>query len=133
MNKHQLKFHHLGIACRNIEICLAFIKKSMNVKEYTDILFDEHQNAYVCLVILENGSKIELISGEVVESIIKKGIFYYHTCYLVADIIIAIEFLKKECNAILVSPPKPGKLYDNKLAAFLYTPIGLIELLEDKK
>ena len=129
----KLHYHHLGIACKDIEKCLEFIKASMDVKEHTDITFDEHQDAHVCLVILENGSKIELISGKVVENIISKGISYYHTCYLVKDINESIEFLRKECGAMVVSPPKPGKLYDNKLAAFLYTSIGIIELLEEKQ
>ena len=43
-----------------------------------------------------------------------------------ADINLAIENFQ---GAILISSPKPAILFQNRLVAFLMTPIGLIELL----
>ena len=72
---------------------------------------------------------IELVSGEMVKDLVKKKITYYHICYEVKNIQKSIDSFK---NSILISPPKEAILFNNKKVAFLYTPIGLIELLGEK-
>ncbi|MDP3734731.1 MAG: VOC family protein [Nanoarchaeota archaeon] len=126
-----LKMHHIGIACKDIEQCKQFIKNSMVVTEETETIFDELQNAFICLLTLEDSSRLELVSGEIVKDIIKQGMSYYHTCYSVNDIQKAIKILQQECKAIVISEPKKAKIFNGRLAAFLYTPIGILELLED--
>lgn len=129
--KFGLKFHHVGIACHNIEKCKEFIKKTMNVKKESATVFDEKQNAHICILTLEDGVRFELIMGEMVKDIVEKGMTYYHTCYSVGNINRTIQRFQEELQAIIVSKPKPARIFDGKLVAFLYTPLGIIELLED--
>ena len=128
-----IKFLHLGIACTDIGLCKKFIKSVMNVVDESETIFDENQNASMCLLTLRGGIELELISGPIVAGIIKKGMTYYHTCYGVPDIEKAIAFFKKTGQVTTISEIKPGKLFNGRRAVFLYTPIGLVELLENKK
>lgn len=123
-----MKFHHVGIACKNIIDELASVAKIHEILEQSPIIFDNEQNAELCLLTISDGLKIELISGKQVETIIKKRITYYHLCFEVEDLNSEIERLVKE-GAILISPPKPAILFDNRKVAFLFVSYGIIELL----
>lgn len=128
----KFKFLHIGIACEDILLCKNFIKSAMDVVSESETIFDENQNAFLCLLTLRGGVELELISGPVVANIVKKGVTYYHTCYGVPNIEKAIAVLKSEHKATVISEIKPGKLFNGRRAVFLYTPIGIIELLENK-
>lgn len=125
-----MQLHHIGVACEDIAKSLAHIKKTYDVKSVSNIIFDEQQNASLCLVETNNGATIELISGATVNGLVEKGISYYHLCFTVKDISAEIDRLKKE-GMMLISPPKPAILFKSKLVAFLYAQTGLIELLEE--
>ena len=125
-----MQLHHIGVACEDIAKSLEHIKKAYDVKSVSDVIFDEQQNASLCLILTNNGATIELISGPTVNGLIEKGISYYHLCFTVKDIVTEINRLKTG-GMILVSPPKPAILFENKLVAFLYAQTGLIELLEE--
>lgn len=124
-----MKFHHIGIVCENIDDGISDVRKIYDVVDTGEIVFDERQNAFVCLVKTGNGLDIELVSGEQVKELLKREISYYHMCYTVSHIRDEIQRLKKQ-GAIIVSEPKPARLFGDKQVAFLYTTIGLIELLE---
>ena len=125
-----MKFHHIGIATEDIEVTLDKIKKYFNIKEISEIVYDPKQDANLCMITLEDGIMIELINGKVVENILKKRQYLYHTCYTVKNI---DEELKKliDDGAFLVSMPKEAVLFNNKKVAFLSWNLGLIELLEE--
>lgn len=125
-----MQLHHIGVACEDIAKSLTHIKKVYDIKSVSNIIFDEQQNASLCLVETNNGATIELISGATVNGLVEKGISYYHLCFTVKDISAEIDRLKKE-GMMLISPPKPAILFKNKLVAFLYAQTGLIELLEE--
>ena len=131
-SQKKFSFRHLGIACPDIEACKNFLKSVMNIREESEIIFDEKQNASLCLLTLSDGIKLELISGPMVANMVKKGITYYHTCYAVFDIDQALARLKKDHKVTVISEIKPGKLFNGQRTVFIYTPIGIIELLEDK-
>ena len=133
-----IKFHHIGIACADIGLCKNFIKSLTDVADESEIIFDENQNASLCLLTLRSGVRLELVSGPMVADLVKKGITYYHTCYSVPDIEKAISLLKKPLpggtgGVTTISEIKPGKLFNGQRAVFLYTPIGIVELLENKQ
>lgn len=128
----KIMFLHIGIACDNILSCKSFIKRAMNVVSESETVFDENQNASMCLLTLHGGVTLELISGPVVAGLVKKGVTYYHTCYAVLDLEKAVSFLKREHNATVISEVKPGKIFNGRRVVFLYTPIGIVELLENK-
>jgi len=126
-----MKFHHIGIACRNIEEEIENIKKIHEVLKCSPVIFDPEQNAGLCFIQLKDGVNIEMISGKQVETILKRQIRYYHLCYEVDDIHEEIQKLLNE-NAFLISPPKPAILFNNRLVAFLNVSYGIIELLNVK-
>jgi methylmalonyl-CoA/ethylmalonyl-CoA epimerase len=123
-----MKFHHVGVACRDIDEEIASISRIHEVIEQTPTVFDEKQNAHLVMLTLSDGSNIELIAGKQVELVLKKGITYYHICFEVDDINAEIERLENE-GAFLISPPKPAILFNNREVAFLKVSYGIIELL----
>ena len=78
-----MRFHHIGIACRDISETLKFINKSFDVEAVSEIIFDEIQNVDLCLVTVTDGPHIELVSGKTVEKFLTKKQFLYHTCWQV--------------------------------------------------
>lgn len=121
-----MKFHHIGIATKNIAKTLDWVSMNFEIISVSDEIFDKNQNAFVQM-IETNGMNIELVSGEVVEKFIEKKITYYHVCYEVSDIDKSILRFEK---SIVISKPKEALLFNNRRVAFLMTPIGIIELLE---
>jgi len=126
-----MKFHHIGIACKNIDEEIANISKIHTITKQTEKVFDAQQNAELVLLTLADGTNMELIAGKQVETFVKKNITYYHICFEVDDILTEIDRLVAE-GAFLVSPPKPAVLFGNRLVAFLNVSYGLIELLNSK-
>lgn len=124
-----MKFHHIGIATENIESLIEYLKQILNIKDISETVYDKNQDANLCMLTLEDGTKLELVSGKVVEKIVKKRQFLYHTCYETNDINKEIEKLQK-LDSFLVSEPKEAILFKNKKVAFLMTNIGLVELVE---
>jgi methylmalonyl-CoA/ethylmalonyl-CoA epimerase len=126
-----MKFHHVGVACRNIDEEIANISKIHQIIKKSPVVFDKEQNAELVLLTLSDGTNIELISGKPVETLLKKDITYYHLCYEVDNIDLEIARLVNE-HAFLISPPKPAILFDNRKVAFLNVSYGMIELLNSK-
>jgi len=126
-----MKFHHIGIACKNIDEEIANISKIHTVAKQTEKVFDGQQNAELVLLTLADGTSMELIAGRQVETFVKKNITYYHICFEVDDITTEVNRLVAE-GAFLVSPPKPAILFNNRLVAFLNVSYGMIELLNSK-
>jgi len=122
-------FHHIGIACKNIEKEILKLKKIHSIKFQSEIVFDELQNVHLCMLTLENDFKIELVSGVTVDPFIKKGITNYHICYETKNIDEEIEFLLSN-GAILASPKKEAILFNGRQVAFLLVSYGLIEILQ---
>lgn len=125
-----MKFHHIGIACKNIELEIKNLKKVHKVTSVSRIMEDEMQDASLCMVSTDDGLNIELVSGPRTENIVKKGLTYYHVGYSVNDIEASIKDLVGK-GAILVSGPKPAVLFNGKKVAFLMLPYGLAELVEE--
>ena len=124
-----MKFHHIGIACRDINEQLKLIKILFPRAILKKTIHDPLQNADLCLIII-NELAIELISGKPVRKLVEEGITGYHICFSVSDIMKTInKFIDN--GAIIVSSPKPAILFKNRKVAFLHTKLGLIELLED--
>ena len=126
-----MKFHHVGVACRNIDEEIANVSKIHQIIKKSPVVFDKEQNAELVLLTLSDGTNIELISGKPVETLLKKNITCYHLCFEVNDIGTEVDRLVKE-GAFLISPPKPAVLFNNRLVAFLNVSYGMIELLNSK-
>jgi len=127
--KNSMRFHHIGIATKNINNAISDYKKYHKVEFESEIIFDKEQDAELAYLETNDGVNVEFISGKVVENIIKKGITYYHLCYETEDLDKSISELYDK-GAQIVSPPKPAILFDMRRVAFLYMNYGVIELLE---
>ena len=123
-----MKFHHVGVACKDIQAELQSIRKLHKIIEETPVVFDENQQAELCMITVEDGLNIEFVSGAPVENLLKKRISYYHICYEVDDIDQSIEYLT-ENGGMLISPPKEAILFNNRKVAFLMLSYGIVELL----
>lgn len=124
-----MKFHHIGICCKNIKEEIENIKKIHQVKSVSEVIYDKKQEAELCILEIENGLKMELISGTQVENLLKKRITYYHICYEVENITEEKEKLIKN-GAFLLSDEKEAVLFSNRKVCFLMISYGMIELLE---
>ncbi len=126
-----MKLHHLGIATKNIEKAEKFIRNTHDVTNSVGPIWDQNLNANLKLLEVNNGIAIELVQGPVVNSFIKKGINLYHFCYEVDDINLKINQFKKSGGLVIVKPT-PALLFQNRLVSFIYSPIGIIELLSNE-
>lgn len=126
-----IEFHHIGLACKDIKSFKEALRNLFQISHETEIVDDPEQNAKVCIVEILNGLKLELIQGKPVENLVKKSITYYHLCFRVDNIDETIEYLSQK-GCLLIQKPKPATLFNGQRVAFLYTPIGLIELFEGK-
>ncbi|MCI8853031.1 MAG: VOC family protein [Lachnospiraceae bacterium] len=124
-------FHHIGIASADMGEALAYVRALFPVREVSETVYDEKQDASLCMVTLEDGSRMELITGPVVAGRVKKRQFLYHTCYETADLEESIRHFEEQ-GALVVSEPKEAVLFSMRRVAFLMTELGLLELLEQE-
>lgn len=103
-------FHHIGIACADIASMKLYMEKLFDISETGEEIFDGQQDANLCMVTLRDGTKIELVSGKVVEKLVKKHHFLYHICYHTENIWEQIKELE-DLGAKVISEPKPAILF----------------------
>lgn len=129
-----MKFHHIGIAVKEIEKTAAvYVQGGYNKSTIT---FDPIQNVNICWLVKDGMPTFELLApvdekSPVNKTLEKNGVTPYHTCYIVDDIESAVKELRKQ-KYIIVSKPEPAVAINNCKVAFLYNKnIGLIELVEE--
>ena len=65
-------------------------------------------------------------------NLLKKGVRLYHFCFSSPNIEETLLEMRGK-NALIVSKPKPSKLFDGRRVAFVHIPEGyIVELLEDE-
>ena len=107
-----MKFHHIGIATNDINKSIEKLNKYFDIQSISKTVYDENQDAYLSMLTMKDGIKIELITGKVVENILRKK----------------IKELEND-GAVLVREPRKAILFNNKEVAFLMWDLGLIELI----
>lgn len=129
----QLRFHHIGIACRNIDKTKGFYL-SMGYEAAT-VVDDPVQHVRVCFLEKEGAPRLELLEplddvNPVARTLATVGVTPYHTCYEVQDIEAAIIELRRE-RFLTVSGPVPACAMGNRRIAFMFKKDnGLLELVE---
>ena len=108
-----------------------FVKNTHNVINTIGPIWDPNLKANLQLFEIYKGISIELVDGPVVEPLIEKGITLYHYCYEVDDINSKVIEFRKNGSFVIVKPT-PALLFQNRLVAFINTPVGIIELLSSK-
>lgn len=127
-----MQLHHIGVACRDIEEEIGNISRVHEVLQRTPVVYDPCQDATLAMLTLADGTRIELVAGPPVQTMLRKGIGYYHLCFEVDDIESEIERLVLQ-KAVLLSPPKPAVLFGGRKVAFLQASYGIVELLSANK
>lgn len=125
---------HLGYVVRNIEKSTAqFLKEGARLIISPTI--DEVQRVSVCLLEIEDGTKIELVSpinkeiASPLESRLKRGGGLDHICYFVKEMQVAMETEIKR-GSFLLQKPSFAKAFNSNVSFFM-RPSGLvIELME---
>jgi len=126
------KFHHIGIACKDIERTFNDLQLFLPAQyECTEVIYDKGIKASLQLISIGNQAHIELVSGEVVKNFIKKDIRLYHSCFEVHKVEVFSNELKNK-GFMPVTKLIPAELFEGRLIQFFMTPFGLTEILEAK-
>jgi methylmalonyl-CoA/ethylmalonyl-CoA epimerase len=123
-------FHHIGITCADIEETAQYVRSAYSVTSDSGTIHDPLQNADVRLFNEGLPGAIELVSGPVVQELVKQDVTYYHICYSTGDLEASIASAKA-LGAVSVSPPTPAVLFGGRRVAFVFTRLGLVEFLEE--
>ena len=132
----QLLFHHIGIACRDIEKTKAFYLYLGYVA--TPTVDDPLQHVRVAFLDKPGEPRLELLEplddqSPVLRTLSAVGVSPYHMCYTVQDIESAVASLR-ERRFLLVNGPVPACAMNNCRVAFLFHKnTGLIELVESNR
>ena len=133
MMENELRFHHIGIACHDIEATKPFYVALGYVASET--VEDPIQNIFICFLDKLGMPKLELLApvdeqSPVNRTLAASGVTPYHVCYEVEDLDATIKELKGQ-RFIRVSKPVPACAINNRRVCFLYNKdVGLIELVE---
>ena len=133
MLMEELRFHHIGIACHDIEVTKGFyVAQGYVASETVD---DARQHVRICFLTKSGMPQLELVApldgvSPVLRTLETSGVAPYHICYEVDDIAAAIKELKA-LHFVLVSRPVAACAIDDRRVCFLYSKdAGLIELVE---
>ena len=127
-----MKLHDIGLACRDIAETKALLRKTHAIIHDSGNVFDDEQDATVCLLQTEEKPYIELVSGKRVKDIVKRGISFYHLGYEVSNIDNAVKKLEL-AGGVVITGQKSARLFNLRKAVFIYLPYGLIELIEENR
>jgi methylmalonyl-CoA/ethylmalonyl-CoA epimerase len=129
-----MMFHHIGIACNDIEETSRFYLAQGYKK--SEVVYDPVQNVNICFCEkAAGGIRVELISPKdehspICKNLQKNGVSPYHICYETADLEESVLELKKQ-NFLMVSRPSPAIAFNGKRVCFLASKaVGLVELVE---
>lgn len=130
----ELVFHHIGIACRDIDKTREFyLGLGYTASPVVD---DPLQHVRICFLDKEGAPRLELLQplddqSPVARTLATAGVTPYHFCYEVRNIDKAIAALRTK-RFLLVSGPVPACALGDRRIAFLYNKNnGLIELVEN--
>jgi methylmalonyl-CoA/ethylmalonyl-CoA epimerase len=128
-----MKFHHIGIATKDLNKSISIYRKMGYVP--SELIYDPNQKVNLCFLKKTNSPLIELVGSNEKQSILanivkKNGTTPYHTCYEVNNLQKKIDSLLNLGFIMLVKPVE-AIAFDNRKISFLYSiNFGIIELLE---
>lgn len=132
---NKMKFHHIGVACRNIADTVAQYELLGYKWDGVEVV-DSQQDIRITFLESEDKPLMELLApvdeaSPVVEILNKNGTSPYHFCYSVVDLDASIKELRA-LKYLVVSKPKEAVAFGGRRVAFLYhKDMGLIELVEE--
>lgn len=126
------RFHHIGVACRNLEREIRAFA-ALGYERDGAIFSDPLQRVHCCF-LKGPGPCVELLAplddSSPLMPWIEKGVKMYHQAYEVKSLSDAVARLEGE-GAVLMSPPKPAEAFSGRAISFLMLPnLLLVELIE---
>ncbi|HTX00930.1 MAG TPA: VOC family protein [Acidimicrobiales bacterium] len=127
-----MRFHHLGLACSDLELETATLSAVGYSPEREDFV-DPHQGVRGRF-LTGGGPRLELLvampGSEVLASWTSRGVRIYHIAYEVPSLESALDTLRAE-GARVVSHPAPAVAFDGRSVAFAaLKTLQLIELVQ---
>lgn len=129
------KFHHIGIATREIKKELPLFL-GLGYKKESEIFVDEIQKVRGLFIISESSPRLELLENSFsqgpLDVHLAKGNKFYHIAYEVNDIEFCFEYLIREYNYKPIVPIVKADYFEK--ICFLITPnMILLELVQLQK
>ena len=134
--KNLLEMDHIGYAVRDIqETATPYVAAGW---ELSEIYNEEIQHAKIAFLTKKGMTTIELVSpleGESpVDNILRtQGVAPYHICYVVEDIMQAVENLYEEGFKPLFLPVESVAMHNCKICYLYHIDIGYVEIVESEK
>ena len=105
-----MKFHHIGVAVKDIDATAAMYEMAGYRK--SGIVFDPIQNVNICWLTKEDAPIVELLApvdeaSPVCNTLEKNGVTPYHCCYVVDNIDETVKELRKQ-RYVLTGKPEPA-------------------------
>ena len=127
-----LCFHHVGLACKNIEVEQA-AHRLLGYVDESEVFVDPLQRIRGCFMV-QGGMRVELLEpaggGSPLESFLTRGVKMYHQAFETGAIETSIDELRR-AGAVLVVPPTPAVAFAGRPIAFLMLRTAmLVELIQ---
>jgi len=130
----EFKFHHIGVAVKDIEQTSSVYENGGYRK--SEVFIDPIQDVKICWLTKEGMPTVELLAPVDEQSPIcrildKNGVTPYHTCYVVDGIEHAINELRKQKYVQVSRPARAVAIHDCNVVFMHNKHVGLIELVEN--
>lgn len=129
----KFEFHHIGIACRDIESEIT-VFKMLGYRFEENLFVDSNQGITGKFGYASNQPHLELLqnleNSKTLNSYLDKGIKMYHYGYLVSDIEKTMDYITK-CNGKMISPLKLSTYFGKRICFFVLSNLFMIELIEE--
>ena len=99
-----LSFHHIGVACDDIEESVKLVETLLDVSKRNKPIWDPLQQANLCMLETRHGVNVELVQGPQVDSLRQRNKAFYHVCYATPDIELALSYFLSIGASILSEP-----------------------------
>jgi methylmalonyl-CoA/ethylmalonyl-CoA epimerase len=135
MQSFGLRFHHLGLACRQKDRAERFlVGLGYSIGEWTH---DPLQDVLLCMCLSQHMPDVEIvvptnISGPLDNMLKNVDALTYHCCFETSHLDASLNAIKLGGHRIVcISDPKPAALFDGRRVSFyMVGGFGLVELLE---
>ena len=135
MNVFGLRFHHLGLAVRNVEKARAFLKDLGYV--IGEPVYDPKQNVNLLMCAADDMPDVEVVSpaegASPIDTIIgRQDALIYHTCYTTECLDKTIAAIEQAGHRLFcVSEPKEAILFGGcKVSFYQIAGFGTIEIID---
>ena len=134
LNATRLTFHHVGVACENIEQEAAHLATLGYVREGS--VFEDPVQGVRGLFVGGQAPRLELLeplgTSGVLTPWLKAGVKLYHLAYEAGGLEPAIAEMRKQ-RAKLIVPPVPAVAFGGRRIAFVMLPTRLLVELISKE